>query len=80
MGLDIGKSINDKVEKLMGGSANKVISEKIEKAKVHLKENKNIYIAGGVGLIIGATFVSIFKSQPNSITVINNISYPYRTF
>lgn len=39
-------------------------------AKLHLEENKNVYIAGGCGFVVGVGVVLGFKSKP---VVVNNI-------
>jgi hypothetical protein len=77
--MDIGKSINDKVEKLVGESADKIIAANIEKVKTHFRENKNTYIAAGAGLVVGGLTIFVFKNTPQRVTVINNFTF-YKDF
>ena len=73
--MDIGKSINDKVEKLVGESADKIIAANIEKVKNHFRQNKNVYIAAGAGLVVGGLTIFVCKNSPQRVTVINNFTF-----
>lgn len=52
--------------------------EKLDKVKAHLKENRKVYIAAGVGIAVGvvATVVVLkVKGSGNATTVVRQINY-----
>jgi hypothetical protein len=42
------------------------MNQKLEKAKTHFKENKKVYIAAGVGVVVGAVGVLLLKNRPTT--------------